>query len=87
VAARKDLRKTARGASSPANPALHIPELHNPSAKSALYSTLIESGGYRSKSTPTATPLPDSSLTVESARAYPLSMTRAATSSVDSKMH
>jgi hypothetical protein len=64
VAARKDLRKTARGASSPANPALHIPELHNPSAKSALYFILIEAGGYRSKSTPTATPLLDSSLAV-----------------------
>jgi hypothetical protein len=43
----QDLRKTARGASSPAKPALHIPELHGPVSRilnSVLSSSLEDIG-------------------------------------------
>lgn len=36
-----DLRKTARGASSPAKPALHIPELHQASVNHLSHCRLV----------------------------------------------
>lgn len=84
----QDLRKTARGASSPAKPALHIPELHGLSVASSTVCYLRVSRisvAEGSISIPTATARLVSRLILGNVGAYPLSMTRAATSSVDSK--
>lgn len=80
----RDLRKTARGASSPAKPALHMPELiacqFHP-FRYRLLRAIVAAAIGRGWWSATDSPPP-----AESARsrgsAYPLSMTRAATSSI-----
>ena len=80
---KEDLRKTARGASSPAKPALHIPELQDSLAK-PRHIVFTENARYQD-GIPKAAPLLRSSLVVGNMGAYPLSMTRAATSSVEGR--
>lgn len=84
---KENLRKTARGASSPAKPALHIPDLGTPSARPSIAPIYLLLDGIdcswrmeRSVNSYPFDPRPPKLCGVE---AYPLSMTRAATSSVD----
>ena len=84
-----DVRKTALGASSPAKPALHIPELHptRQSCSDSINASLYALGLYLTTIWTTCDdwcPTKGGRIGIRLGRgAYPLSMTRAATSSVD----
>ena len=91
-----DLRKTARGASSPAKPALHMPELEGVSSHVSGCFVFCSAAGSavgtrwdrrHAWAEPNRTPLARRSGFGIGAEAYPLSITRAATSSVASCQH